>query len=112
MRTQIRKNEVNPANDLFPLILGKEPDAEPDRQELKKLELFEKGLAKELKKDDSIGQAITKIVKLALAAEFGPSLVVAQGAQRMITTISAAITNDPKLRKQALIIIERFTKSK
>ena len=51
---------------------------------------------------------MTKIVKMALAAEFGPSIVAAQGARPMIETITKGIMNDSELRKQALLIIERF----
>ena len=55
-----------------------------------------------------IDQAITKIVRMALAAEFGPSLVKSKGADRMVKTISAGIMSDPDLRKQALFILDRF----
>lgn len=109
MRTQIRKSEWTPTKEFLPLILGKEPGKELEGKELKKLELFEKGLANELSKEDSILLAVTKIVKMALAAEFGPSLVKAAGAQRMVETITNAIMRDAQLRKQALIIIDRFT---
>jgi len=109
MRTQIRKTEWSPTKDFLPLILGKEPGEELTKKENDKLELFEKGLARELNKKDSIEEAIGKMVKMALAAEFGPSLVKAVGAKRMIETITASIMTDPKLRKQALIIVDKFT---
>lgn len=112
MRTQIRKSEWTPAKDFLPLILGKEPTDDLSDKELAKLELFEKGLANELKKDDSIEGSITKIVKMALAAEFGPSLVKAAGAQKMVETITRAILHDPKLKKQALVIVDKFTHAK
>ena len=110
MRTQVRKSEWKPTKNLLPLILGQEPSAALDEQELKKLGLFEKGLAKEIKSSDTIEQAVTKMVRMALAAEFGPSLVTAQGARPMVETIARAILVDPQLKKQALIIIDRFTK--
>jgi len=110
MRTQVRKEEWKPTRNLLPLILGQESDEALDQQELQKLELFEKGLAKEIRQADSIDQAITKMVRMALAAEFGPSLVTAQGARPMVETIARAILTDPQLKKQALIIIDRFAK--
>lgn len=109
MRTQIRKKEWTPTKEILPLILGKELSADLEEKEIERLELFEKGLAASLNQEDSIEQAITKIVKTALAAEFGPSLVVAKGAREMVHTISRGILQDPELRKQALIIIDRFS---
>ncbi|MFH1541611.1 MAG: hypothetical protein ABIE84_00775 [bacterium] len=110
MPTRIRKRESEwtPAREFLPMILGKEIGEELKDDELDKLELFEKGLANELKKDDTIDQAITKIVKMALAAEFGPSLVAASGARPMIQTIVRGILGDSDLRKQALIIVDKF----
>lgn len=108
MKTQIRKKDWTPAKEFLPIILGKEIGAELEEKDLEKLELFEKGLANELKKDDTIEQAITKIVKMALAAEFGATLVAAQGAKAMIKTITRGIMSDAELRKQALIITDRF----
>lgn len=109
MKTQIRKREWTPTREILPLILGKEPEEKLSKKELGKLELFEKGLENELRKDDTIEQAVTKMVKMALAAEFGPSLVAAKGARPMIETITRAIMSDARLRKQALIIIDRLT---
>ena len=108
MKTQIRKREWTPAKDFLPIILGKEFSEELEDKDLEKLELFEKGLANELQKDDTIQQAVIKIVKMALAAEFGASLVAAKGARPMIETIARGILGDPQLRKQALIIVDRF----
>ena len=108
MRTQIRKKEWTPTREILPLILGKEPGEFKDKKELKKLELFEKGLENELSKDDTIEQAVTKIVRMALAAEFGASLVAARGAGPMVETITRAIMCDPQLRKMALIIVDRL----
>lgn len=103
-----REREWTPTKEFLPIILGKEMGKELEEKDLEKLELFEKGLANELRKEDSIEQAITKIVKMALASEFGPSLVAARGAQAMIATISRGIMQDRDLRKQALIIVDRF----
>jgi hypothetical protein len=108
MKTQSRKKDWAPTKEILPLIIGKDFGEELEEKEIKKLELFEKGLANEIKKNDTIEQAIIKIVKMALAAEFGPSLVSAKGAQGMIETISRGIMGDAQLRKQALIIIDRF----
>ena len=110
MGTQIRtrKTEWTPTKEFLPLILGKEPEEKLGKKDLKKLELFEKGLENELSKGDSIEQAVTKMVRMALAAEFGPSLVTAEGARPMIETITRAILSDAQLRKQALIIIDRL----
>jgi hypothetical protein len=108
MKTQISKKDWTPTSGILPLILGVVPEEKLNKQTTSKLELFEKCLGRDLDKEDSIEQAITKIVKLALAAEFGLSLVKAEGATRMISTITRAIMDDPKLKKQALIIIDRL----
>lgn len=110
MKTQIRKREWTPVREFLPLILGQDPDETLGEKEINRLELFEKGLENELSKEDTIEQTVTKIVKMALAAEFGPSLPAAKGAGRMVETITRAILCDPQLRKQALIIVDRFTK--
>ncbi len=109
MRTQIRKQEWTPPRELLPLLLEQAPDDDLSQQETAKLELFEKGLKNEISRNDTIEMAVTKMVKMALAAEFGPSLVKAQGAGQMVATICRAIMNDPKLRKQALIILDRLS---
>jgi len=109
MKTQIRKQDWTPPRDLLPIILGTESRESLKKEELTKLALFEKALGNELAQDDSIEQSVTKIVKLALAAEFGPSLVAAKGTANMVTTISRAIMSDAQLKKQALVIIDRFT---
>jgi hypothetical protein len=108
MRTQIRKKDWSPAREILPLILGQELADDLSQQEVKKLELFEKGLKNEISKNDTIEAAITKIVRMALAAEFGPSLVKAEGAGRMVCSITRAIMSDTQLRKQALTIIDRL----
>jgi hypothetical protein len=109
MKTEIRPQEKwTPGGDILPLLFGREMDDAPDKKELKKLELFEKGLAKEIKAGDTIEAAITKMVRMALAAEFGASLVTAKGARPMVESITRAIMHDAQLRKQALVIIGRF----
>lgn len=112
METQLRPNEWTPSREFLPVILGKQLSKDMKEKDLDKLALFEKGLANEISQNDTIQQAITKIVKMALAAEFGPSLVAAQGAQKMVSTIVGGIMQDPELRKQALIIVDRFAKGK
>jgi hypothetical protein len=105
--TRTRK-EWSPTKAFLPLILGKELDDELNEAELSKLELFEKGLANELSTDDTIEMAVGKIVKMALAAEFGAALVAAKGARSMVDNITQTVLAEPSLRKQALIIIDRF----
>ncbi|MBI5078947.1 hypothetical protein HZB08_02885 [Candidatus Saganbacteria bacterium] len=94
--------------EVLPFILGSGLEKGAAGKKDGNLELFEKGLEKELRKEDSIEQAVSKMVKMALVAEFGPSLVIARGASKMITTITRAIMNDAKLRRQALIILDRL----
>lgn len=108
MKAEIRKEKWTPVKEFLPVILGKEISEDLDDSDIEKLDLFEKGLANEINKQDTIEQAITKIVKMALAAEFGPSLVAAKGAKGMIDTITRGIMSDAELRKQALIIVDRF----
>lgn len=106
---EIRKpTEWTPARDFLPVILGKNIADDLKDDDLEKIELFEKGLSREIKKDDTIQAAVGKMVKMAIAAEFGPSLVAASGARAMIDTITRGIMADSELRKQALIIIDRF----
>ena len=108
MKTNLRSQDWAPTKEFLPLILGKEVSEKLEDKDLEKLELFEKGLGNELSKEDTIDEAITKIVKMALAAEFGPTIVAAGGARQMIETITRGILQDPELRKQALIIMDRF----
>ncbi|MFC1496414.1 hypothetical protein ACFL52_03260 [Candidatus Margulisiibacteriota bacterium] len=77
-----------------------------------KLDLFESGLEKELKKDDTIEIAIRKIVKMALISEFGAKLLTAKESKAMIDTITYGIMHDTELRRQALLIIDRFASDK
>jgi len=107
--------EEIPEDKLFPLIFRKEAEwskwwEEWKEKEESKVGLFEKGLAQEINADDSIEVAFKKMVKMALAAEFGAGLVKAKGAAGMIETITSSILVDPELRRQALIIIDRFVR--
>jgi len=102
---QPREREWSPGRQFLPMLLGKD---KLEESEISKVELFEKGLSKEIKKSDTIEQAITKIVRMALAAEFGAALVKSKGAERMVKTIVAGIMSDSELRKQALFIMDRF----
>lgn len=79
-------------------------------KESSKLDVFEKGLESEIKKTDTVELAIEKIVKMALAAEFGAGLLTSSGSRRMIDTISYGILHDEELRRQALLIVDRFAK--
>lgn len=104
--------EVTPDTRWMSLIFGQ---GAPLKKGLKegeeeKVDLFEKGLATELKAEDTIGGAFTKIVRMALAAEFGPSFAKAKGAKGMIDTIVSGIMGDSTLRKQALMIVNRYAK--
>ncbi len=79
-------------------------------KESSKLDLFEKGLENEVRKSDTVEHAVEKMVKMALAAEFGATLLTSRGARGMINTITYGILHDEELRKQALLIIDRFAK--
>jgi hypothetical protein len=78
------------------------------KEELSKVDLFEKGLAGELSTGDTIDQSVEKIVKMALAAEFGAGLLTKTGAKAMVSTISRGILGNSELRKSALLIADRF----
>ena len=104
-----REREWSEARKFLPLIIGKDL-AEIEKEDVSKIELFEKGLQNELKSDDTIEGAVQKIVKMALAAEFGASLVAAKGAEGMVNTIVRGIMGDATLRKQALIIVDRYAR--
>ena len=99
-----------PSRSILPLIIGQNFGDEVDQDELEKLELFERGLENGLNREETIEEAVEKVVKMAIAAEFGPSLVAGKGSLDMVRKITRAILAEPKLRQQALIIIDRFTK--
>ena len=104
---QPREQEWSRKRQILPFMFGKE---KLGKKEKAKIELFEAGLSAELKKTDTINSAITKMVRMALAAEFGPTLVKSKGAEHMISTIVTGILSDHELRKQALSIIDQFAK--
>ena len=102
-----REHEWSPARKFLPLIMGKDL-AELEKEDLSKIELFEKGLENELSREDSIDEAVTKIVKMALVAEFGAGLVASKGAGNMVKSIVTGIMSETTLRKQALVIVDRY----
>ncbi|KAF0134578.1 MAG: hypothetical protein FD145_596 [Candidatus Saganbacteria bacterium] len=91
--------------EILPYMLGKR---KLKNKEASKIDIFEKGLQNEIKKTDTINSAITKIVRMALACEYGAALAKSKGADQMINAIVAGILSDQDLRKQALFIIDRF----
>ena len=106
-----KKDNIN--KNFLSIIFGKDSLAkELTTEDEEKITVFEKGLGSTINKSDTIEQAIEKIVKTALACEFGPSFVSQKNAGKMIKTISYGIGSDPQLRKQALIIMDRFASSK
>ena len=91
--------------EVLPFLLGKKKLGKKDSS---RVELFEKGLQNEIKKTDTLIMAVTKIVRMALACEFGAALTRSRGAEQMIDTIVAGIMSDAELRKQVLCIIDHF----
>lgn len=83
-------------------------DRQVDTKKHAKLDLFETGLANELKSTDSIDKTLTKIVRMALASEFSAAFVKSQGAKDMIKTLVRGIKEDRGLRKSALMIADKF----
>lgn len=99
-------------NNWLSLLFNQEGVLEKEVSEKQKerVALFEKGLGMQLRKTDTIDMALQSMVKVALAAEFGPSFLHQNGAKKMIQTICQGITTDPELRRQALVIIDRYAK--
>jgi len=83
-----------------------------EERELSKIALFEKGLAGEISTADTIECTVEKIVKMALTCEFGAGLVAKTGAKKMVSVISRGILSDSELRRNALIIADRFATGK
>ncbi len=75
-----------------------------------KIERFEELMAEQLSVYDTINEAIEKMVKVSLLVEFGPGILRKKVAGNMIKTISAGILSDSELRKQSLLIIDRFAR--
>jgi len=107
MEMDLQEHRWSSKREILP-FLSKEKELE--EKEIQKIELFEAGLKNEIKKADTVDDAVTKIVRMALAAEFTPSFVKAKGVDAMIKTIVSGIMSDNTLRKQALLIIDRFAK--
>lgn len=107
MKTQeVKQRKVSKSKEFIPFLFGQQ--LKP--KELDKLDLFEKGLSNEILKTDTIEQAVTRIVRMAIASEFGASFVKARGAENMVRTIVTGILSDGELRKQALLIIDRYAR--
>lgn len=81
-----------------------------DLEDESKIGQFEKSLSDQIDQCDSLSEAVEKIVKTALKIEFGDNIIKGRPAENMIATISRGILGDDELRKQALIIIDRFAK--
>lgn len=107
MPTGLQEHQWSPKKEILPFLLSKE---KLNKKQINKMELFEAGLENEIKKSDSVESAVKKVVRMALAAEFSPSMVKAKGADAMVETIVRGIMSDSTLRKQALLIIDRFAK--
>jgi len=75
-----------------------------------KIEKFEGLLSEAISTSDSIKEAIAKMVKAALTVEFGEDLLQKKEAEGMVRAISAGIYGDGGLRRQALIIMDRFAR--
>lgn len=110
--TSPRPREETPDKRWMSLVFG--PQAalrrELEKGEEAKIDVFEAGLAREIDTADTIDAAFTKIVRMALAAEFGGSFVKSKGAKGMIDTIVRGMMGDSELRKQALLIIDRYAR--
>lgn len=94
------------------LLFKQEPSFEKEVSSKQKehVALFEKGLSMQIKKTDTIDMALQSMVKVALAAEFGPSFLHQTGSKKMVQTITMGILSDPELRRQAMVIIDRYAK--
>jgi len=106
--TRLREHEWEKERRYLPFLTGTEGVKQPKKTA--NLDLFEKGLAAEIKKTDTIEAAVTKIVRMALCAEFGAGATRGKNAEQMVSTIVRGIMSDPELRKQALIIVDQFAK--
>lgn len=76
-----------------------------------KIETFEKMLSELLKLSDTIPEAMNKMVKAALACEFGNNILDNKKSEIMVKSISGSILADGELRRQALLVIDRFAKA-
>jgi len=112
-RVQQEKTKKEIDSKFLSVIFDKDfQEQKLEDKEKSKIELFESGLAGELLTSDTIEQAVEKIVKMALACEFGASLTAQAGAKKMVSVISRGILSDSGLRRNALIIADRFATGK
>ncbi len=80
-------------------------------QDPDKLEAFEKKLSSCIFTTDLLKEAVEKMVSSALESEFGSAISKGKHYRNMLGTISCGILQDPELRRQALIVIDRFARS-
>ncbi len=114
---RLEPGEQNEQKEMNPKFLSVILDRDFQKQQLEekdrsKVELFERGLACELLTSDTIDRSVEKIVKMALACEFGAELVTKPAAKKMVSVISRGILSDRDLRRSALIIADRFATSR
>ena len=107
------REEVQKESSFLPFFFGMEKGTTKNlpTKTKQKIELFEKTLSNQLSQADTLDEAFEKIVKVALAAEFGPSIIHAKGSQKMVNTITRGIRDDQGLRRHALALICRYSKN-
>lgn len=76
-----------------------------------KIEKFEQLLSGSISTSDSIKEAIEKMVRAALTIEFGEKMLQQKEAGNMIFSISSSIYADSELRRQSLLIMDRFART-
>lgn len=86
-----------------------EPLAEEEEAQLTR---FEETLQSQLKRTDTFGEAVEKIVMTALVMEYGVELSREKGFGRMVEVISKGVLADHQLRKQALLMINLYCPKK
>ena len=106
----MKENSLNHISHQETTDPGKEyflfADQDPD-----KIEAFEQKLGSSILTSDSISEAVEKVVAAALESEFGQAITSGKHFKNMTRTISCGIMADSELRRQALVIIDRFSKS-
>ena len=78
-------------SQMFSILFGQQSAPTLSDEQQLKVDAFEKGLTQELHPSDSIDEAVTKMVRMALAIEFGATLTRAKGAKKMIEETLAEI---------------------
>ena len=106
----MKQNDLDRVNIEKELSPGKESFLFGMRDQ-DKIDAFEKKLGTSMLTSDSISEAIEKVVAAALESEFGQDVASGKHFKNMIKTISCGIMGDGELRRQALIVIDRFAKS-